>query len=85
MIYGNNNYTLIENENVKDNGLLQIESSLSSEKQRILEIKNKIDNSHKNNNKSRIKIFQSNYSFSDKTILNELSKPQFESAEEELQ
>ena len=84
MIYGNNNYTLIENENVKDNGLLQIESSLSSEKQRILEIKNKIDNSHKNNNKSRIKIFQSNYSFSDKTILNELSKPQFESAEEEL-
>ena len=84
MIYGNNNYTLFENDNIKDNDLLQIESNLSSEKQRILETKNKLDNSHKNNNKSRIKIFQSNYSFSDKTILNELSKPQFESAEEEL-
>ena len=78
----NNKYSLLENEISKENEPLFIDSGLSSVKQRIIESQTKMSDSHKNNKIN--KIYQSNYSFSDKTIGNEISRTKTESLEQEL-
>ena len=78
----NNKYSLLENEISKENEPLFIDSGLSSVKQRIIESQTKLSDSHKNNKIN--KIYQSNYSFSDKTIGNEISRTKTESLEQEL-
>ena len=77
-----NNYNNFDNKIKKENDLLLMNLNSSYDKKIIEETRNKLDNSLSDNNLK--KIFQSNYSFSDKTIGNEFSKAHFESIEEEL-
>ena len=77
-----NNYNNFESKIIKENDLLLMNFNSSYDKNAIEEARNKLDNSLSDNNLK--KIFQSNYSFSDKTIGNEFSKAHFESIEEEI-
>ena len=82
MHYENKNYNMLENESSKDNELLLNDSDLSSIKQKIRELETKMSGLPKDNKIN--KIYQSNYSFSDKTIGNEISRAKTESLEQEL-
>ena len=77
-----NDYTILENESSKENDLLLMNNNVLSDKKINFKTRNETSNSLSDNNIK--KFFQSNYSFSDKTIGNELSKVNFESIEEEL-
>ena len=70
------------NESSNENDLSLINNNLLSDTKVNLKTRNEAINSLSDNNIK--KFFQSNYSFSDKTIGNELSKINFESIEEEL-
>ena len=82
MIFDNNYYNLKETETIKENDLSIINSIISSGKKNILNTKSLTNNSYLNNTIK--KIFQSNYSFSDKTIKNESSKTNINFIEEQL-
>ena len=82
MHYENKNYNMLENESSKDNELLLNDSDLSSIKQKIRELETKMSGLPKDNKIN--KIYQSNYSFSDKTLGNEISRAKTESLEQEL-
>ena len=73
---------MLDNESSKDNELLLNDSDLSSIKQRIREFETKMSGLPKDNKIN--KIYQSNYSFSDKTLGNEISRAKTESLEQEL-
>ena len=70
------------NETSNENDLSLINNNLLSDTKINLKTRNEAINSLSDNNIK--KFFQSNYSFSDKTIGNEFSKINFESIEEEL-
>ena len=82
MHYENKKYNMLENESSKDNELLLNDSDLSSIKQKIRELETKMSGLPKDNKIN--KIYQSNYSFSDKTLGNEISRAKTESLEQEL-
>ena len=75
-------YKILENESSKENDLLLMNNNVLSDKKINFKTRNETSNSLSDNNIKN--FFQSNYSFSDKTIGNELSKVNFESIEEEL-
>ena len=82
MHYENKKYNMLENGSSKDNELLLNDSDLSSIKQKIRELETKMSGLPKDNKIN--KIYQSNYSFSDKTLGNEISRAKTESLEQEL-
>lgn len=77
-----NDNKVIGNESSKENDLYLINHDLLSGKKSNFKTRNEASNSLSDNNIK--KFFQSNYSFSDKTIGNEFSKKIFESIHEEL-
>ena len=77
-----NDNKIIGNESSKENDLSLINYDLLSGQKSNFKTRNEASNSLSDNNIK--KFFQSNYSFSDKTIGNEFSKKIFESIHEEL-
>ena len=77
-----NDNKIIGNESSKENDLSLINYDLLSGQKSNCKTRNEASNSLSDNNIK--KFFQSNYSFSDKTIGNEYSKKIFESIQEEL-
>ena len=77
-----NDNKIIGNESSKENDLSLINYDLLSGQKSNFKTRNEASNSLSDNNIK--KFFQSNYSFSDKTIGNEFSKKIFESIQEEL-
>ena len=77
-----NDNKIIGNESSKENDLSLINYDLLSGQKINFKTRNEASNSLSDNNIK--KFFQSNYSFSDKTIENEFSKKIFESIQEEL-
>jgi len=77
-----NDNKIIGNESSKENDLSLINYDLLSGQKSNFKTRNEASNSLSDNNIK--KFFQSNYSFSDKTIENEFSKKIFESIQEEL-
>ena len=77
-----NDNKIIGNESSKENDLSLINYDLLSGQKSNFKTRNEASNSLSDNNIK--KFFQSNYSFSDKTIGNEYSKKIFESIQEEL-
>ena len=80
MLYDNNSLNFLENDNLKEHDIISMQSGLSSGKQTQLKPQKRINIKENKINK----IFKSSYSFSDKTIGNEISKPHIESLEDEL-
>ena len=78
----NKDYKILGNESSKENDFLLITNNLLLDKKINLKTRNEASHSLSDNNIKN--FFQSNYSFSDKTIGNEFSKINFESIEEEL-
>ena len=78
----NKDYKILGNESSKENDFLLITNNLLSDKKINLKTRNEASHSLSDNNIKN--FFQSNYSFSDKTIGNEFSKINIESIEEEL-
>ena len=82
MKYDSNSYKVLKTEASKeDDDLLLINFNISSGQHTNIQTRNN-NNSLSDNDIQ--KIFKSNYSFSEKTIGNEISKTHFESIEEEL-
>ena len=77
-----NDNKIIGNESSKENDLSLINYDLLSGQKSNFKTRNEASNSLSDNNIK--KFFQSNYSFSDKTIGNEFSKKIFESIQEQL-
>jgi len=82
MKYDSNSYKVLKTEASKeDDDLLLINFNISSGQHTNIQTRN---NNNSLSDNDIPKIFKSNYSFSEKTIGNEISKTHFESIEEEL-